>query len=189
MPVDISCPTIPFLCKFVYNANYFKRNLTQIATTEEIPLGRVFADLAREYIGIFNHRLEHLPIKRYYYALVVIDHYNGDLSQTTLGDELYLDKASVVRMLDYLEEAGCIKRCPNPCDRRAHILELTDKARDMIPEIVKAIELTNGICLKAFHKKNIGTFEADLNRVMENLQSEPKNKYKIHLVKNEDKDV
>ncbi len=159
------------------------------AFSDQIPLGRVFGDLAKEYVGIFNHRLEHLPINRYYYALIVIDTYQGDLSQTTLGDELYLDKASVVRMLDYLEEAGCITRCQNPCDRRAHILTLTDKARKMIPEIENAIQDTNGICMKKFKEKNIAEFEDDLNLVMENLQREPKNQFKIHMIKNEHKDV
>lgn len=157
--------------------------------SDQIPLGRVFGDLAREYVGIFNLRLDHLPINRYYYAVIVIDKYEGNLSQTTLGDELYLDKASVVRMLDYLEEAGCITRDQNPSDRRAHILTLTDKARKMIPEIKTAIKDSNGICMKKFKEKSIAEFEVGLNQVMENLQGEPKNQYKIHLVKNEDKDV
>lgn len=154
----------------------------------EIPLGRIFGDLAKEYIGIFNLRLQHLPINRYYYALIVIDAHEGDLSQTTLGDELYLDKASVVRMLDYLEEAGCITRCQNPCDRRAHILNLTEKARKMIPEIQKAIRDTNLISLTNIESPNTSSFEARLHQIMVNLKSEPKNQYKIHLVKNDDTD-
>lgn len=154
--------------------------------SDTIPLGRIFGDLAKEYVWIFNLRLQHLPINRYYYALIVINKYEGNLSQTTLGDELYLDKASVVRMLDYLEEAGCITRCPNPGDRRAHILNLTDKARLMIPEIENAIVDTNSICMKKFKEKRAANFEAELNQVMENLQEEPKNQYKIHMVKNEE---
>lgn len=153
--------------------------------TNQPPLGRVFGELAKEYIGIFNHKLKHLPINRYYYSLLVIEKYEGDLSQTELGDELYLDKASVVRMLDYLEKAGCITRCQNPCDRRAHILNLTEKARKMIPEIEKAINETNQLCLRKFKTREMNGFEAGLNQVKENLQKEPKNQYKIHLVKND----
>lgn len=153
----------------------------------QIPLGRVFSNLAKEYIGIVTHRLEHLPINRYYYALLVIDHYAGDLSQTVLGDELSLDKASVVRMLDYLEESGCITRCQNPCDRRAHILNLTPMARKMIPEIEIAIRETNALCMKGLTAIDIENFGNGLKRVIENLSDEPKNVYNFHLAKDEDK--
>lgn len=155
----------------------------------DIPFGRVFGELAKEYVGIFTRSLEHLPINRYFYALVVIDNYKGDLSQTTLGDELYLDKASVVRMLDYLEQNKCIKRCPNPTDRRAHILHLTDKARKMIPDIKQAIQNSNMACLKNLPERNITEFEVELETVRQSLQNEPKRNYKLHFVKSEDKNI
>ncbi len=152
----------------------------------DTPFGRIFGELAKEYVGIFTRSLEHLSISRYFYALVVIDNYKGDLSQTTLGDELYLDKASVVRMLDYLEQNKCIKRCPNPSDRRAHILHLTDKARKMIPDIKQAIHNTNTLCMSKLTGKNTIDFEAELDTVRQGLQGEPKRNYKLHFVKSED---
>ena len=153
-----------------------------------VPLGTLFSELAKEYVGIFTRSLEHLPINRYFYALVIIDGHKDELSQTELGDAMFLDKASVVRMLDYLQDAGCIVRTPNPNDRRAHILELTDKAQKMIPEIKLAIERTNQICLKNLPEKTPAAFEAELELVKESLQTEPKRNYKLHFVKSEDKD-
>ena len=152
----------------------------------DIPFGRIFGELAKEYVGIFTRSLEHLPISRYFYALIVIDNYQGDLSQRTLGDELYLDKASVVRMLDYLEQNKCIKRCPNPSDRRAHILHLTDKALKMIPDIKQAIHNSNTLCISKLAGKNTTDFEAELDKVRQGLQGEPKRNYKLHFVKSED---
>ena len=153
------------------------------------PLGTLFSELAKEYVGIFARSLEHLPINRYFYALVVIDTHKGDLSQTTLGDAMWIDKASVVRMLDYLQDAGCILRTPNPNDRRAHILELTPKARRMIPEIKQAIELTNQICLKNLPGKTAAAFEAELETVKESLQNVPKRHFKLHFVQSEEKNT
>lgn len=144
---------------------------------EDIPLGRFFGELAKEYGGILTHSLEHLPINRYFDALLIIDNYRGDLSQTTLGEELHLDKASVVRMLDYLEQNKCIKRCPNPLDRRAHILQLTDKASEMIPDIKQATRNANLACLKKLPGRNITDFEAELESVLQSLQSETKRNY------------
>lgn len=148
-------------------------------------MGRIFAELSKEYFGTFSRKLEHLPIKRYYYALIVIAKYDGDLSQTVLGEELYLDKASVVRMLDYLQEAGCITRKCNPDDRRAHILELTAKSRAMIPEIEKAVNETNALCLEALDVDPT-TVEDHIHQIRCNLSSQPKQAFHIHFVKRDE---
>lgn len=151
-----------------------------------MPLGRVFGELAKAFAGTFSERLDHLPIKRYHYALVVINAHDGDLSQTTLGHEMYLDKASVVRMLDYLESEGCIVRKQNPTDRRAHLLELTPKALDMIPEIIKAVKDTNKMCLEKAREAGIEDFNEVLNQMRECLVPEVDSAYHIHFTHRED---
>lgn len=145
------------------------------------PLGKLFSEMAKAYVGNFIARLGHLDIHRNYYALVVIDHYKGNLSQTTLGQELFLDKASVVRMLDYLEEEGCIVRKQNPEDRRAHLLELTPKALEMVPEIKKAVQETNSICMDLAEEMGCKNFAEDLEKIQQALQAEHIDRYDIHF--------
>ncbi len=145
----------------------------------------MFSNLAKAYAGAFTERLSHLPIDRYYYALVVIESYNGDLNQTVLADEMLIDKASVVRMLDYLEAEQCILRKRNPQDRRAHILELMPKALDMLPEIKSAVREINARCLE--QAGNIENVEALLNKIQHCLQSETESKFKIQIVRSEEK--
>jgi MarR family transcriptional regulator, transcriptional regulator for hemolysin len=167
--------------------NYFKVNsLEENSSTP--PLGKIFSELAKAYASAFTERLTHLPIKRYYYALVVIEAYEGNLNQTLLADELYIDKASVVRMLDYLESEDCIVRKQNPQDRRAHILELTPKARGIIPAIKAALHETNTICLAKAAALGIHNLEAGLNQICADLQSEAVSTFKIHFVQSEDND-
>ncbi|MBK8965951.1 MAG: MarR family winged helix-turn-helix transcriptional regulator [Saprospiraceae bacterium] len=156
-------------------------------TNTNIPLGKIFSDLAKAYAGAFTERLSHLPIDRYYYALVVIESYNGDLNQTVLADELLIDKASVVRMLDYLEAENCIVRKRNPQDRRAHILELTPKALEMLPEIKAAVRETNARCLEQANAGGIENVEAVLSKIQHCLHSETENKFKIQIVRSEEK--
>jgi DNA-binding MarR family transcriptional regulator len=146
------------------------------------PLGKVFSELAKAYAEKFMAYLAHLPIKRYYYALVVINDHNGDLSQTTLASELYLDKASVVRMLDYLESEDCIIRRQNPNDRRAHILELTPKAVDLIPQIREAIGRANADFSEA--AKHLGTLHFDKisSALMHQFQTQSQSGYDIQFV-------
>jgi len=150
------------------------------------PLGKVFTELAKAYAGSFVDRLRHLPINRYFYALVVIDQHSGNLSQTDLASELYVDKASLVRMLDYLEAEDCIVRKPNPRDRRAHILELTPKALAMIPEIADAIQSTNAGVAKQAQTLGIPDFEKVITALMRDFQSKSSSDYTIQFVPRND---
>ena len=176
-----------FRILLVEAVNYFMNN-NSASVQVGVPLGKVFSELAKAYVGYFIDQLRDLPIKRYYYALVVIKNYDGDLNQTDLAEELYIDKASVVRMLDYLESEDCIVRRRNPRDRRAHILELTPKALAMIPRIKQALHQTNAICLRQAAEQGVGNFLSTLSHVHAGLQSAAGHEYQIHFVKNNDDD-
>lgn len=152
--------------------------------TNFLPFGKVFSELAKAYANHFSEQLKDLPLKRYYYALVIIEYYEGDINQTLLGEELYMDKASIVRMLDYLEGENCIRRVQNPQDRRAHLLELTPIAKAMIPEIKEALQQSNSACLEEAQALGITNLEAALERMHKALQSEGDAKYQIHFVPN-----
>ncbi|MBC6995206.1 MarR family transcriptional regulator [Neolewinella lacunae] len=152
----------------------------------DIPLGKVFSELAKAYAGTFTERLAHLPISRYYYALVVIEAKGGELNQTELADEIYTDKATVVRMLDYLETEGCIIRQPNPADRRAHRLELTPKALAMIPSIKEALQETNAECLAVARQFGIEELPAALAAMHSQLASEKHTPFQIHFIRREE---
>lgn len=50
---------------------------------------------------------------------------SGDLTQIELGSHMIMDKATMVRMIDGLEEKGYLVRKNSTSDRRAKILRLT----------------------------------------------------------------
>jgi len=149
----------------------------------ELPLGKVFGNLAKAYADAYTEQLKGLPIDRYFYALVVIDEYDGELSQTTLADELMMDKAMVVRMLDYLEANDCIVRTPHPSDRRAHLLKLTPTAIELIPEIKKGIRETNSICAKIAEEMGVDNLNGLFEKMGSALLAEGKGTFKIHFVR------
>lgn len=152
----------------------------------ESPFGKAFGQLAKAYADAYHERLKHLPIDRYFYALVVIDRYSGDLSQTLLADELMMDKAMVVRMLDYLEAKDCIVRLPHPKDRRAHLLKITATACKLIPEIKKGISDTNAICQSVAKKHGIDDFHALMDEIGTAMSVKGKGTFKLHFVRKED---
>ena len=58
------------------------------------------------------------------------------LSPTELAKELMLSSGAMTNRLDRLEEAGLVRRSPDPGDRRAIRVELTDKGREVWSEAV-----------------------------------------------------
>jgi DNA-binding MarR family transcriptional regulator len=50
----------------------------------------------------------------------------GSMSQRRLGDITQIEKSSIVLFLDALEAGGWVRRAPDPDDRRAHIVALTE---------------------------------------------------------------
>lgn len=49
--------------------------------------------------------------------------------QSALADRIGADKTRIIGVLDDLQERGLIERTPDPADRRAHLLSLTDEGR------------------------------------------------------------
>ena len=53
-----------------------------------------------------------------------------------LGNELSLSSGAMTARLDKMEDAGLLRRLPDPDDRRGVLIELTDKGRDLWEESV-----------------------------------------------------
>ncbi|MFD5464845.1 MarR family winged helix-turn-helix transcriptional regulator [Kitasatospora sp. NPDC127059] len=56
----------------------------------------------------------------------------GPCSAADLGREIGLDRTTVTRRADRLEEAGLLRREADPADRRATLLVLTDPGHDAV---------------------------------------------------------
>jgi hypothetical protein len=78
------------------------------------PMGRGFGLLMKLYFGALTKKLEQLDIDRHYSILILLESCDGNCSQQYISNLLQIDKASMVRIIDYLVKKGCIKRGINP---------------------------------------------------------------------------
>lgn len=60
-----------------------------------------------------------------------------ELTPRELGDELLLSGGALTNRLDHLELAGYVERQPDPSDRRAIKIRLTDKGRQTADRLVE----------------------------------------------------
>ena len=57
------------------------------------------------------------------------------VNQLTLGQELGIDKASIVKIIDKLEKLQLVRRDVDPSDRRSKIVSLTQKGKKTLDKV------------------------------------------------------
>lgn len=73
----------------------------------------------------------------------------GALSQVNLGDEMLIDKATMVKLIDGLEEKGFIERqAPTTGDRRIKMVRITTKGLKALEKMSKARQKAEDVFLK-----------------------------------------
>lgn len=155
----------------------------EIIWNKSLPLGKYLGILTKTYLGALTKRLEHLEIERHYSILLLLEDENGHSSQQYLSDALRIDKASMVRIIDYLVSKDFIERVANPVDRREHRLRLTTKGRQALPEIHDAINEMNEAATMGLTKKEKKEFYRYIRLIVTNLESMPMNNYIVKYKK------
>ncbi len=64
----------------------------------------------------------------------------GPISQQALGEQLGIDRTTVVELIDQLELQGVVVRRRNPADRRSYALSLTPKGRTVQKRAARAFD-------------------------------------------------
>jgi len=64
----------------------------------------------------------------------------GPVSQQELGEQLGIDRTTVVELIDDLEKKGVVERRRNPADRRSYALHLTARGRTVQKRATKAFD-------------------------------------------------
>jgi MarR family transcriptional regulator, transcriptional regulator for hemolysin len=110
--------------------------------------GFLVHDVARLFGRRFNQRaLLFLGLTRAQCKVLGYIARNEGIHQAGLADLLEIKPMSLVRQIDRMEEDGWIERRPDPSDRRAHRLVLTEKAR---PILARILDLSNEVRTEAF---------------------------------------
>ncbi len=135
----------------------------------EQPLGRIFSHTGRSFLCLINKELAHLEIERNFYALLLIEQEEGEITQQDLACLLDSDKVSIVRIIDYLSLKGYVKRVKNISDKRKYSLLLTESAKKDLPKIKKALSKVTNKAFKGLNSSQISEFLKTLNFIKNNL--------------------
>lgn len=133
------------------------------------PIAKKLLHSGRAYVNVLANEMSHLDLSRYHYALSVIYYYDGQLTQNALAEKLDKDKSMIVNIINTLTEKGFVYREINPADRRQHLLRVTDKAKNAVPQIVEAIKDVNSRATENISSSEMEVFESVLNKMQQNL--------------------
>lgn len=84
-------------------------------------------------------------LRRREYDLLVMLSFNLDadtqaLSVTELSNLLHITPAGVTHLLNPLEESECIRRLPDPNDRRVVLIALTEKGKEIAGSLIATVQ-------------------------------------------------
>lgn len=90
---------------------------------------------------------------------------------TDLADHASLDLSTISRHLRGLEDAGLLTRSPDPDDRRASLLSVTDEGRAFVEEAVRARTAMLAAATTDWLASDVSTLSELLNRLAHDLET------------------
>ncbi|WP_448530500.1 MarR family winged helix-turn-helix transcriptional regulator [Raineya sp.] len=140
-------------------------------------IGLYFHLLDKSYHKLLSYDLDFTGLERYFFILWAIAKAEKPLSQQNLADLLKVDKATIVRIIDDLEQRGYIKRFLNEKDKRAYTLALGKKGERYIQDIQEGIRNLNEELLFNFSPREKEIFLELLRKAYQNLSQEPQSDF------------
>ncbi|MEO5911525.1 MAG: MarR family transcriptional regulator [Pelobium sp.] len=137
----------------------------------EEPLVHQLIQVTKKYLNAFSESTENIPLERYHYALLLIDENGESLTQKALAKLLEVDKSFMVGMIDYLTNSGYVYRETNAEDRRQHVIKLTEKAKEIIPEINQSIHTVNQKAFGNLPDEKVNLFYEMIGMLQTNLNA------------------
>lgn len=103
-------------------------------------LGYLMNDASRLLRREFDVRMKALGLTAVQARLLLSLDKFPDNNQAFYADRLEVEPITLTRIVDRMEEAGWIERVPDPADRRARRLHLTDKSLDIVARVRGKVE-------------------------------------------------
>ena len=91
-----------------------------------------------------------------------------DLKSGELGRSAGLEPSTMTGLLDRMERDGMVMRAPDPDDRRAQRIRLTEKGRNLHDPIMHAVDSTFSRVFSGVEEENLSQLKNTLRLVLSN---------------------
>ncbi|HUH84851.1 MAG TPA: MarR family transcriptional regulator [Stellaceae bacterium] len=139
----------------------------------ERSFGFLVHDIARLLRKRFDQRARALGLSRSQWQVLFYLARNEGTNQSGLADILEIENITLGRLIDRLEEAGWVERRPDPNDRRARLLFMTDKVAPVMERMRALAEETRNEALDGLPSGQRELLLDMLTHVRANLSQRP----------------
>lgn len=91
------------------------------------------------------------------------------ISQKQLSELIVRDQTSIGKVLDKLEKKELILRKDDPSDRRAFLLYLTPKGRELAEQLISHVQVIHDVASEGISDEDIEVFVSVINKLYSNL--------------------
>jgi len=134
-------------------------------------VGFLIHDVSRMMRAWFDERAQAMGLTRAQWRVLVHLAGREGLNQSGLADILELDTVTLGRHIDNLERDGWLERRPDPSDRRAWLLYLTDAARPTLDKMEALAAETMATAMAGLDDVAQARFQQTLTRIKKNLSA------------------
>jgi DNA-binding MarR family transcriptional regulator len=105
-------------------------------------LGFLLTETARLIRRNFDRRVQPLGLTQTQWRAIAHLKHNEGIKQASLAEILEVQPITLARLIDRMERDGWVERRPDPCDRRAVQLFLTDQVEPVVSQMWELAALT-----------------------------------------------
>jgi DNA-binding MarR family transcriptional regulator len=132
--------------------------------------GHYFSRIARGLARIGDARLKELGFATAQLPVLTALKDGAALSQTALARWAKVEQPTMAQLLARMERDGIIRRYPDPRDRRASLVSLTDQARAQLPAGRLVLEQGNRDATAGLSPQELDVLIDLLQRVLANIE-------------------
>lgn len=132
-------------------------------------IGTMLAQVSRLLRRSFDKRARDMGVTRPQWQVLGVLFFNAGINQGQLAELLEVEPITAGRMIDRLQDAQMVERRPDPADRRAWRLHLTDKGQRLLDELRPFAHETYEIALEGVGETERAALMATLGRMRTNL--------------------
>ncbi|MBV1686846.1 MarR family transcriptional regulator [Novosphingobium sp. G106] len=132
-------------------------------------IGTMLAQVSRLLRRSFDARARGIGVTRPQWQVLSLLSFNAGINQGGLAELLEVEPITLGRMIDRLQDAQLVERRPDPSDRRAWRLFLTDKGQLLLDQLRPFALETYDIALDGIDETERAALMAALGRMRANL--------------------
>lgn len=118
----------------------------------------------------FDRKLKEHGITLTQYEVVLALSESGTTRQIDLAEQLFVNRATLIPMLERLEEQGWVRVKPNPDDGRSYWVSLTESGKKQLAQILGTVTGIASELVRGLGGQELRVLSSSLDRILANIE-------------------